>query len=385
MAETSRLAALPGYDTAPDVYETPDLTDDSNTTVLTEQTSPRSAPESSQSSEEDDEDDEETNGVLRRRLYPQRARSRFDGARVGGRGVDLGDRVDGGRRGYSLKSRGAGNAEGLSTRIARLKREIDECRDEAERQDESARNIDELGKLLVDLETLSSAQKQKQERPKLQGRSSTPGQWPVEGSNDAEITDEQTLSRVADFDGRIHALEQALGLSSLDAATMAGDAAVATPLLPSLVTLDQQLSALVSATSLTNLEAASSRISALRRDAESLSEGEDGISAEDKAKLEQLYTLLPSLLSLQPTVPPLLARLRSLRTLHTTAANAVSDLEDVEKRQAEMEKELKMWREGLESVEEAVERAEEANGRNGRVVEGWVKDLDKRIRELGLK
>ena len=35
MAAPSRLAALPGYDTAPDVYETPELTDDTSATQYT--------------------------------------------------------------------------------------------------------------------------------------------------------------------------------------------------------------------------------------------------------------------------------------------------------------------------------------------------------------
>ncbi|KAI7117202.1 hypothetical protein KC324_g18891, partial [Hortaea werneckii] len=78
MTEPSRLAGLPGYDTAPDVYETPaaDLTD--STSVATQQTSPRSPSESSATSDEDDEggddDDEEAFGVSRRRLYPSQAR-----------------------------------------------------------------------------------------------------------------------------------------------------------------------------------------------------------------------------------------------------------------------------------------------------------------------
>ncbi|KAI7367264.1 hypothetical protein KC336_g21217, partial [Hortaea werneckii] len=51
-------------------------------------------------------------------------------------------------------------------------------------------------------------------------------------------------------------------------------------------------------------------------------------------------------------------------------------------KQAEMEKELKAWREGLEQVEQAVTQADEANGRNGRVVEGWVKELEGRMKTL---
>ena len=213
------------------------------------------------------------------------------------------------------------------------------------------------------------------------------------------MTDEQMLSRVADFDSRLAALEQVLGVSTLDGVM---SEAHSTPVLPSLLLLDQQLSALTSATSLTNLEAASSRIRNLKLDVEQLpssqheeapsdvTDGEGGsangklptLTHGDMEKLQALYALLPNLQSLSPTVPAIVARLRSLRTLHTSAANAASEIEDIERRQAVMEKELLAWREGLENVETAVKEANQSNGLNGRVVQGWVEDLERRMEAL---
>ncbi|KAI7215371.1 hypothetical protein KC333_g5511 [Hortaea werneckii] len=404
MTEPSRLAGLPGYDTAPDVYETPaaDLTD--STSVATQQTSPRSPSESSATSDEDDEggddDDEEAFGVSRRRLYPSQARSRFASTsrQVEARNVDLSDRVDGRRRGYKVRRgvvAGEEEDEGLEARIARLRREIEECRAEAaqtdqgdaEQEGDGEEGVESLSRLLSSVEM-----------PRRQGtRSSQAPTRPTTTEDDkgiarepdGDMTDEQMLGKVSDFDTRLSALEQALGLSSLDSATAEG---LTTPLLPSLTLLDQQLTALSTASSLTNLEAASSRLSKLKMEAQQLGsrEGDDdevgaaatALHPEDQEKLQSLYTLLPNLQTLAPTVPAILTRLRSLRTLHTTAANAGTSLDALEQKQAEMEKELKAWREGLEKVEQAVSQADEANGRNGKVVEGWVKELEGRMKTL---
>jgi nuclear migration protein JNM1 len=402
----SRLANLPGYDTAaPDIYETTDDT----TSTFTAQTSPPLPSEPSETSDEESadgeagSDEEEGVGILsRRRLYPERARRRFgeESRGLGSKGVDLSDRVDGKRRGYRVRRRSADvGVEGLSARIARLKREVEEVRVLAERErdveagaeedeEDGGRKgqAEELGRLLAGVEAPTASA---QRRAKVVRTSSgTPGAWP-EQDTEGE-SEEQTLRRVADFDTRLSALEQALGFQSLFDSTNTN--AVSTPLLPTLTLLDQQLAALSSSTSLTNLEAASARISKLRSQAEASlsrptsSSGDSDTSAltpEDLIKLQALYTLLPTLQSLSPTVPALLTRLHSLRTLHTSAANAAGELGEVEKRQAEMESELKAWREGLEKVEQAVVEASEANGRNGKVVEGWVRELEGRMKKLG--
>ncbi|KXL46039.1 hypothetical protein M433DRAFT_4662 [Acidomyces richmondensis BFW] len=416
MAEPSRLAALPGYDTAPDVYETPELTDDTSTTMQTAATSPPLYSDASETSDEENEDDEHGEGfgvVSRRRLYPSRARGRFGAAsgRVEAKRVDLSDRVDGRRRGYQVraarKTEGTQaqeeeSEEGLETRIARLRREVEECRAEVARMQHEKRgaqegmeggekvnmdDVDALTRLLAEIDAPPA-------RPKERRGMATVGLQAESGRSEGlggNVMDEQTLRKVADFDVRLSALEQAIGISSLDAAT---SEVAPTPILPSLTVLDQQLSALSSASSLANLEAASSRISKLRVEAEQLAhagrgdgESADGesepMSSEDMQKLQHLYTLLPSLQALSPTVPALLQRLRSLRALHTSAANAATELEEVEKRQAEMESELRVWRDGLQKVETAVREASEANGRNGRVVEKWVKDLEIRLKVLG--
>lgn len=381
MVQPSRLAALPGYDTAPDIYETAE-TDDASTT-LTQRTSPRSP---SETDETTDEDEEESYGVSRRRLYPERARQRFrEGAgEVDARGVDLSDRVDGKRRGYGVRRRREGETreeESLEARIARLRREVEECRVEAERErgeegEGEGESVEGLTGLLARLEV-----------PTVKTRGAVK-QPPAPPEPDGEPADEQTLTRVADFDARLSALEHALGLSSLDAASTGHQDPVAAPLLPSLAILDQQLAALSSAASLAGLDAARARVQSLRAEADAArTTGPDddaaSLTPDDRANLHALYALIPTLSSLAPTIPALLARLRSLRTLHTAAGGAGEDLDELERRQGVMEAELREWREGLEGVEGAVRLAGEANGRNGKVVEGWVGELMGRVEGLG--
>ncbi|KAK1060866.1 hypothetical protein LTR74_011557 [Friedmanniomyces endolithicus] len=444
MTEATRLSGLPGYDTAPDVYETPDLIDDAATVSTTLPTSPRSTTEDTDATSESDDDEGDDDlganharresggggGVSKRRLYPERARRKFGAAsgRVEVEGVDLSDRVDGGRQGYRVRRlsgrrsgrRGGfegsdGEEEGLEERLARLRREVEECRvlaeggrreggeeeGEGENEGEGAggvgvEEVDGLGRLLASIQVPVA-------RDRRKGQQSAPRPPAVNGAGikdalglDEDFSDEQTLGRVADFDARLSGLEQALGISSLDAATAD---ALSTPVLPSLTALDQQLSALASATSLTHLEAASSRIQKLRGDAEQLSQapatrssavngnagesdGAHTLSQDDMDKLQHLFQLLPNLQSLSPTVPALLARLRSLRTLHTSAADAAAELDEVERRQAQMDEELAQWRDGLSRVEKVVGQASEANGANGRFVDEWVKDLEGRVRAV---
>jgi nuclear migration protein JNM1 len=398
MAAPGRLAALPGYDTAPDVYETPDLTDDTSTTqrpTSSEDAEEEEGSDSTSASNTDSEDnssnsESESGVVSRRRLKPSHARERFtrEGKGVEVKGGRFGDRVGGlGGRGYRVGavSRREG-VEGLGERVARLRREVEECRVLAEREGKGEGVIGEgemegLKRVLEGLET-------GKERRVLQ-----------ENGVESYKVGEETSKGVAEFDARLSVLEKSLGLSSLDAG------APEAPLLPSLALLDRQFGALMTASSITSLEAASGRIKKLKEEADQLSaattdspvkspqqngtstpdseHAQSGLAASDVEKLRSLHTLLPTLQHLSPTVPALLDRLRSLHTLHVGAANAASELEDLERRQDDFEKELTEWREGLDRVEKAVREADDTNGRNGKVVRGWVEGIEGKMSALG--
>ncbi|GAB7334236.1 hypothetical protein MBLNU13_g06280t1 [Cladosporium sp. NU13] len=388
MAAPSRLAALPGYDTAPDVYETPELTDDTSATQYTAPSEVDDTTSTSATTDSETGSDSESGVVSRRRLRPSHARERFTRE---GKGVEIkdgrfGDRVGGlGGRGYRVSqvSRRENN-ESLGERVARLKREVEECRVLAEGANGdgvvSEGDMEGLRRVLEGLQT-------------SKGRDTRTR----DGEPESDKVNEETSKGVAEFDARLSVLEKSLGLASLDGS------APETPLLPSLALLDRQFGALMNASSLTSLEAASARIRKLKEEAEQLSlpsesttqpqtsgtttptseTTQHGLSPVDIEKLRALHNLLPTLQSLSPTVPALLDRLRSLHTLHAGAANAANELEDVEKSQADLDKEMKEWRQGLEKVEKAIREADEANGRNGKVVQGWVKDVEARMSKIG--
>ncbi|EME44163.1 hypothetical protein DOTSEDRAFT_71846 [Dothistroma septosporum NZE10] len=406
--DTWRREGLPGIDTAPDVYETGNDVDD-DTTTSTFQTSQSGADSGDSGSDTTEEDDDY--GVSRRSLFPQRARSRFaqQSRNVRTAGVDVSDRVDGKRKGYRIRrdlcSQDEIEDETLEARIARLRREVEECKAQAEEERKAAQeeddededaengtsnNVDALSRLLagIDLPPTASASKRGHRR-----KGSVFHDAPTTSSQSQPEAppDDQTLAQITTFDTRLAALESALGVSSiLDPS--ADKSILSTPLLPSLALLDQQLATLTTATSLSALEAATSKIQSLKAQADNLAslsaEGveEEGasttLSPDDLQKLQTLYSILPTLQSLSPTVPTLITRLRSLNHIHTAAAQASEDLEAVEQKQAEMERELKMWREGLEKVERAVENGLESNGRNGGMVKKWVEELDGRVRAL---
>ena len=414
---------LPGIDTAPDVYETfPD--DDTTASTAGNRSSPPLPSETSDTSADEDDDDD-TGGLNTRRLFPSSARRRFGetSRAIETKGADLSDRVDGRRKGYRVKRGGVTRDEDetLEAKIARLRREVEECRAEAEAErkekGEHGLQIEGDNEDYVDAteklcDILAEAQlPEKARRKKGHARNQSESVFhdapttvipDTAADRDAEDGDEHTLARISVFDQRLAALESALGIASLGSVTDADTAS--TPLLPTLTLLDQQLASLTTATSLSSLEQATSRIQKLKSEAQNLAQlqratastkstpaGSDDeeseapalLSSDDMKRLEALYSLLPSLQSLSPTVPALVTRLRSLRTLHTTAATASQDLDDIESRQSEMDKELKMWREGLQKVEEAVRKHAEDNGRNGNFVKGWVDDLEGRVKALG--
>ena len=406
MAASNRLAALPGYDTAPDVYETPELTDDTSTTQRPSEEEPEEEEEddstsaTSATTDSEDNSESESGVVSRRRLKPSHARERFtrEGKGVEVKGGRFGDRVGGlGGRGYRVGAVSRRNEEeGLAERVARLRREVEECRVLAEREGGGEVAVGEgemegLKRVLEGLETGKGREIRVQEN-----------------GLESDKASEDPSKGVAEFDARLSMLEKSLGLSSLDGG------APGAPLLPSLALLDRQFGALMTASSIASLEAASGRIKKLKEEAEQLcsattttittttsdspanpqqngtgtstpnsESSQPGLSASDVEKLRSLHNLLPTLQSLSPTVPALLDRLRSLHTLHAGAANAASELEDLERRQDDFEKELTEWREGLERVENAVREADEANGKNGKVVRRWVEDIEGRMGQLG--
>lgn len=238
------------------------------------------------------------------------------------------------------------------------------------------------------------------------------------------------LSHAAAFDGRLALLESSMGLSiSSNPFVVDGiNQSTSHPVLPALDQLTSRLSALTgllvgtspaSATpgatgavpgmTTPHLEALSTRVRKLTTDAEALTAArrkafeaakavhnarlassdaetvpalEASIDDEHAAKVQALYTTLPTIQSLHPLLPSVLERLRSLRACHAGAAHAADSLNELEKRHAEMASEIEQWREGLTTVEEKMQQGEAALRSNVETVEPWVRDLESRLARL---
>ncbi len=222
--------------------------------------------------------------------------------------------------------------------------------------------------------------------------------------------EDHTLSKVSDFDSRLALIEAALGIDAIPLPTQ--DRSAAKAILPALDSLDKQVNTLSNSTD-SSLEKISRRVRHLTVDAEKLERARRSAKAAQEAlspsigdprsssinseaqvipevedhetlsKINALYGTLSTIESLAPLLPSVLDRLRSLRTLHADAATASQTLNKVESRQEAMKEELQGWREGLEKVEKAMEQGEQTMKDNTEMVEGWVKELEERMRKIG--
>ncbi|PTB69828.1 hypothetical protein BBK36DRAFT_1166057 [Trichoderma citrinoviride] len=420
MALNRKYAALPDLDSAPDIYETPELTDDNST-----------VPTTAARTHSDDEfygEDDETQNISRSRLRIDEARSRFSPATIDISGADFSDRVDGKRRSYKASSRRQrilqdgteelgdlsddDDVESLERKIARLKREVEETKDEyAKRKGAAAGEADgaqgdtrleSLSQTLDDLSRRSGITSIQKIEPTASG-ADEPVAESLEAGPTYTITYaptyEQThaLAKAADFDRRLLILERSLGISS-SSITEAGEGGLPRAILPTLDSLEKQISTLSQA-STANLDTISRRVRALATEQDKLNESREKAKAlreelgkhagsppadtsEQEAKINALYAILPAIENLTPILPPLLDRLRSLRAIHADAATASQTLDQIEKQQAEITAEVKLWKEGIEKLEETVSNGDKVMKTNVEVMEGWVKDLEQRLEKL---
>ncbi|KAI1259275.1 Dynamitin-domain-containing protein [Xylariaceae sp. FL1019] len=418
MAVNRKYADLPDLDSAPDIYETPDLTDDNSTVPTTIER---------HSGDESDDQDEYEDAVSHSRLRIDQARSRFLPAQVDAHDVDFSDRLTGKRKSYRTSSRRQhiskdGTAEigdltddedgeSLERKIARLRREIQEAKEEydhrkAEVPDATPMQDGELvtlSKALDQLHTQSDHSFRSRPRmmPTLEASELQTGTTEL---NNATYTvtyapnyeQSHAVAKVADFDRRLTLLERAIGLSSASP-ELEGNG-LPRAIMPTLETLQNQIMTLSEA-STSSLDSISRRVRTLTQEAEQLEKSRKAAKAaqeelsaggaqaepddiEQVAKINALYGTLPTIESLTPLLPPLLDRLRSLRAIHADAATASDTLERIEKSQSEMASDIKQWKEGLEKVEKAMGEGETAMSGNMKVVEGWVQELESKVNQL---
>lgn len=393
-----------------------------------------------------EDDAPSASGISRSRLRIDAARSRFMPASVDARDVDFSDRVSGKRRSYraatgrrhphrvlrdgteelgDLSDEDGAEAEDLARKIARLRREVEEAKEEYGKQkaagaantDQEESEITLLSQALDEIPRAPAgiASGAPARGPRLTEPSTTEsGPAPShDGSATYTVTYEPTyeqthaLAKAADFDRRLVLLEKSLGIGS-SAVPELDPNGLPRAVLPTLETLQKQISTLSEA-STASLDSISRRVRTLAQEADQLEKSRrsakaaqdalasatsgtaDGAApaqaspadAEQAAKINALYGTLPTIESLAPLLPPLLDRLRSLRALHADAAGAAEALVRLERRQADVAGEIAQWRDGLEKIEAAMREGEGAMAGNTKVVEGWVRELETRVAKLG--
>jgi nuclear migration protein JNM1 len=356
--------------------------------------------------------------------------------------VDFSDRLSSRRRSYRTSTRrrrvlddgteelgdlsDEDDAGNLTRKIARLKREIEEAKEEYGKQKAAAAQstgeevvqkdeLDSISKLLDEISgvdeslasrnlppasALSTVRPQPSVEERAHGDSKDGATYATAYAPSYEQT--QALAKAADFDRRLVVLEKALGVGSTAMPEFDSNG-LPRAIIPLLETLHKQISTLSDA-SVPSLDSISRRVRTLTQEAEALEKArrsakvaQDALAStgsgptpeaavpehsEQMAKINALYGTLPTIENLTPLLPPLLDRLRSLRMIHADAATAAQTLERIEKRQADMSSEIQMWREGLEKVESAVREGDATMNRNMDVMSKWVKDLEERMSKL---
>lgn len=359
--------------------------------------------------------------------------------------VDFSDRVNGKRKSYKTSSRrqrilqdgteelgdlsDEDEGESLARKIARLKREIEEAKEEYGKQKAAEKNpeaegVEQEGELASLSQVLDEISKHPEDLAQGLGfrpvrATHLPEKDAEEGDSTEEVADstsatytvtyaptyEQThaLAKVADFDQRLALLEKAIGIGS-SAVPELDSSGLPRAIVPTLEKMQKQVSTLSGASS-SSLDTISRKVRQLTQEAEQLEKSRrqakqakdalastgtgptspatpDTEDSEQTTKINALYSTLPTIESLTPLLPPLLDRLRSLRAIHADAATSSETLDRIEKRQADMASDIKQWREGLEKVELAMQEGESSMGNNMKVVEGWVKDLEEKMAKL---
>ncbi|KAF2830963.1 hypothetical protein CC86DRAFT_341475 [Ophiobolus disseminans] len=414
---------LPGIDTAPDIYETPDLAED----VSTIQAS------TNVSESDDDDDDPDRSAVHHQRFQTNQARNRFQPSRVDAQGVDFSDNIAAQRRSYRTSTRARRRRgeilgdrsddekeEAFAEKLTRVKRELSELENEYERRvaagdkakvnepdpkqylEFAASKIDNIYAMRrggargpeAQLErTITKFKNYKpfEPSPKLSKAIATAP--PLPGTQVQRSQLEYVLTQAAEFDKRITQLEDSLGLNGNTMPELSEGSTF--PVFSTLQRLEQTLG-VVSDASTSNFDTAIQQIKKLTADAEQLKEtrleaaragsGSGDAKAvtypDQEAKINALYGTLPSIDKLAPILPLVLERLRTLRLVHTSAWQADEALSELQVRQAKQEEEIKKWERQLVVVEKEMAKCTTAMHNNIKVLGEDVKRIDGRIEKL---
>lgn len=424
MSEASRpkYDNLPGIDTDPDIYETPELAEDVSTiqasTVV--------------SDSDYSEDEDAQTGIRTQRLQTDKARNRFQTSRVDANGVDFSDNLQTGgrsyrtstqrrrRRGEILGDDSDEEGESFASKLVRIKRELAALESDYEQRLDEGDNskVEEqdpkqmLEVMASKVDTIYAAHKggargaeaildrtvQKFSayepfKPSPKITQALENQPPLPGSQVQKNQLESVLNQAADFDKRIAQLEDNLGLNGNTMPDLSDKA-----IHPVFVTLEklEQTVGLIGDASTNNLDTVSQHIRKLTADAEHLKdvrgdevshpttngESKQASQNDQESKVNALYGTLPAIDKLSPVLPLVLERLRTLRLVHTSAWQANEVLTELEKRQADQEFEIQKWERQLEIIERDMKKSEEAMLKNVKIVGNDVRMLEEKMAKL---
>ncbi|KAI4919035.1 uncharacterized protein J4E92_008679 [Alternaria infectoria] len=415
---------LPGIDTAPDIYETPELAEDVSTI--------QASTAVSESDGEGDDDDPRDSAVRHQRLQPDQARNRFQPSRIDARGVDFSDNITAQRQSYRTTTRrqrrrgeiigdeSDEEEEGFAKKLLRIKRELAGLEEEYERRVESGdkSKIEEqdprelMETIASKVDTIYTAHKggargaqaildrtvQKFESYKPFDPSTTLSEAiankpPLPGTQIQRGQLEVVLNHAAEFDKRITQIENNLGLNGNTMPELSDQTPF--PVASTLTRLEQTLSLIGDASS-NNLDAVTQNVKKLTAEAEHLKEVRNEAAQassnsgdnkavtypDQEAKINALYGTLPSIDKLSPVLPLVLERLRTLRLVHTSAWQADQVLTQLESRQSKQEQEIKRWERQLEVLERDYKKAEATTVNNVKTVGNDVKMLEEKMAKL---
>lgn len=418
-APKPKYDSLPGIDTAPDVYETPELAEDVSTIQASTAVS---------ESDEDDSDEEES-AVRHQRLQTDQARNRFQPSRVDAHNVDFSDNISAVRRSYRTSTRGQRRRgevlgddsdeepESFTRKLVRVKEELQELEQEYQARIQSGdkskieeRDPKEIIEFISDKvdyiyamrrggvrgaepqldRTIDKFNKYPDFTPSARITKAIKNQPPLPGSQIQRSQLEYVLNQAADFDARLTQLEKGLGLNGNTMPDLADKAPF--PVFTTLERIEQTLG-LVGDASQGTLDAASQQLRKMLADAEQLKElrqeasrtgdaAKAAPSPDQEAKVNALYGTLPSIDKLAPVLPIVLERLRTLRLVHTAAWQADEVLTELENRQSQQEAEIRKWEKALRELQADVEKCEKAMHGNVKVVGDWVKKIEERVAKL---
>ncbi|KAL2820230.1 Dynamitin-domain-containing protein [Aspergillus cavernicola] len=355
MAFNKKYAGLPDLDLAPDIYETPDLTDEAST-----------LPTATIRTVSNVDDLGSDSDIEREHVNADEARAHFLGATVDARHVNFSDSIAGKRKSYKSKSRrrqmldlsenedaSDSENESLERKLARLQREVEELKDEmdASKNPDVESNgapgeakgtlddgVEKLSRALDNLYASSRGVSQTHSAAALvsQKLASNPPTQVFEASGaqskaTASNTEVETagsvssgiLSHAAAFDARLALIESAMGISTSSNPFIPDGSAdpPLQPVLPALDHLTSRLSTLMtllvgpnpvhtapttSASTTTtvttpHLEMLSTRVKKLTADAEALASARK--RASDSAKVAQSARIARTA-SISSTSPP---------------------------------------------------------------------------------